>query len=119
MITRQRIVTVLTTTAIAYSICSPVQAASFVGIAQTKSREPVASALDRDLQDDIRATLGNAPALDVSEVVVASRNGQVSLSGSVRDAVQLACVLQTALSVPGVRHLDNALEIRDGLASAD
>lgn len=113
MICRQRIVTVLTTTAIAYSICSPTEAANLVGVAQSKSREPVANDLDHSLQNDIKAALGAEPALDGCSVAVSSRSGQVTLSGTVRDAVQLARVLQTAMSVPGVRHIDNALEVGD------
>ncbi|MDP3288451.1 MAG: BON domain-containing protein, partial [Methyloversatilis sp.] len=92
MICRQRIVTVLTTTAIAYSICSPTQAANLVGVAQFKSREPVANDLDHSLQNDIKAALGAEPALDGCSVAVSSRSGQVTLSGTVRDAVQLARV---------------------------
>lgn len=113
MICRQRIATVLTTTAIAYSICSPTQAATLVGVAQSKSREPVANDLDHSLQNDIKAALGAEPALDGCSVAVSSRSGQVTLSGTVRDVVQLARVLQTAMSVPGVRQLDNALEVGD------
>lgn len=113
MITRQRIATVLTTTAIAYSICSPTQAASLLGVAPAKSREPIANDLDHSLQNDIRAALGADPALDGSYIAVSSRSGQVTLSGIVRDAGQLARVLQTAMSVPGVRQIDNALEVGD------
>jgi len=113
MIARQRIVTVLTTTAIAYSICSPTQAANLVGVAQSKQREPVANDLDHSLQNDIRAALGADPALDDCSIAVSSLSGQVTLSGTVRDAVQLARALQTAMSVPGVRQIDNALEVDD------
>lgn len=119
MITRQRIVTVLTTTAIAYSICSPVQAASFASIAQAKFREPIANDFDRDLQDDVKTALGNALALDVSDVVVASHDGQITLSGTVRDAIQLARALQTTLTVSGVRRIDNALAVRDAQEPGD
>jgi hyperosmotically inducible protein len=118
MITRQRIVTVLTTTAIAYSICSPTHAASLVSVAQATSREPVANDLDRSLQNDIRAALGADPELDGSYIAVSSRSGQVTLSGTVRDAGQLARVLQTAISVTGVRQIDNALEVGDPSASS-
>jgi len=116
MISRQRIVTVLTTTAIAYSICSPTQAANLVGVAQSKQREPVANDLDHSLQNDIRAALGADPALEGCTITVSSLSGQVTLSGTVRDAVQLARVLQTAMSVPGVRQIDNALEVGDPAA---
>lgn len=117
MITRQRIVTVLTTTAIAYSICSPTQAAGLVGGARLQAREPVTNDLDHSLQDDIRAALRADPALDGSDVAVSSRSGQVKLSGTVSDAGQLARVLQAVLSVPGVLQIDNALEVGDPSSS--
>lgn len=111
MITRQTIATVITTTAIAYSICSPTQAANLAAQAQVKPRDPVTADVDRNLQNDVKAALGADPALDGSYVAVASRSGTVTLSGVVRSAEQLAHVLQTTMSVAGVRHIDNALEV--------
>jgi uncharacterized membrane protein len=111
MINRQTIATVITTTAIAYSICSPTQAANLAAQAQAKPREPVTSDVDRNLQNDVKAALGADAALDGSYVAVTSRSGTVTLSGVVRSAEQLARVLQTTMSVTGVRHIDNALEV--------
>jgi hyperosmotically inducible protein len=111
MITRQRIVTVLTTTAIAYSICSPTQAAGLVGAVRPQAREPVSDDVDRTLQNAIRVALRTDPLLDGIDVAVSANGGDVMLTGSVRDAVQLARVLQTALSVAGVRRIDNALAV--------
>lgn len=116
MITRQTIATVITTTAIAYSICSPTQAANLADQAQAKPRDPVTNDVDRNLQNDVKTTLGADPALDGSYVAVTSRSGTVTLSGVVRGAEQLARVLQTAMSVAGVRHVENALEVDDPAA---
>jgi hyperosmotically inducible protein len=58
MITRQRIVTVLTTTAIAYSICSPTQAAGLVGAARLQAREPATDDVDHSLQNAIQVAFG-------------------------------------------------------------
>lgn len=111
MITRQRIVTVLTTTAIAYSICSPTQAAGLVGAARLQAREPATDDVDHSLQNAIQVAFRADRALDGIDVAVASHAGDVTLSGTVRDAAQLARVLQTALSVAGVRRVDNALAV--------
>lgn len=116
MINRQTIATVITTTAIAYSICSPTQAANLATQVQAKPREPVTSDVDRKLQSDVKAALGADPVLDGSYVAVTSRSGTVTLSGVVRNAEQLARVLQTAISVAGVRQIDNALEVDDPAA---
>jgi osmotically-inducible protein OsmY len=116
MITRQTIATVITTTAIAYSICSPTQAANLAAQAQAKPRDPVSNDVDRNLQNDVKAALGADSGLDGSYVAVASRSGTVTLSGVVRSAEQLARVLQTTMSVAGVRHIDNALEVEDPAA---
>ena len=113
MITRQRIVTVLTTTAIAYSICSPTQAAGLVGAARLQAHEPVTGDVDRSLQNAIQIALRADRALDGIDVAVSSHAGDVTLSGTVRDAAQLARVLQPALSVAGVRRIDNALAVAE------
>ena len=116
MINRQTIATVITTTAIAYSICSPTQAANLAAQVQAKPRDPVTNDVDRKLQNDVKAALGADSALDGSYVAVTSRSGTVTLSGVVRNAEQLARVLQTAISVAGVRQIDNALEVDDPAA---
>ncbi|MGC4405190.1 BON domain-containing protein [Methyloversatilis sp. MC4-4] len=111
MITRQSIATLLTTTAIAYSICSPAQAASLVAATQATLRDPVTDDRDRGLQEAIKGALGGDEALRGCYVAVSARDGRVTLSGVVRDASQLARTLQTAMAVPGVRAVDNALEV--------
>ena len=111
MITRQSIATLLTTTAIAYSICSPAQAASLVAAAQATLRDPAADDHDRSLQEAVKGALVAADTLRGCYVAVSARDGRVTLSGVVRDASQLARALQTAMAVPGVRAVDNALEV--------
>lgn len=113
MITRHRIATVLTTTAIAYSICSPAQAVGIATVTRAQMREPVADDRDRGLQQDIKSALGADDELSGCQVAITARGGRVTLSGRVPDAGQLARVLQTTMSVPGVRGVDNALEITE------
>jgi hypothetical protein len=111
MITRQSIATLLTTTAIAYSICSPAQAASLVAAAQATLRDPATDDHDRGLQEAVKGALVADDTLRGCYVAVSARDGRVTLSGVVRDASQLARALQTAMAVPGVRAVDNALEV--------
>lgn len=60
MITRQSIATLLTTTAIAYSICSPAQAASLVGVSPASLREAVSGERERGPRD----THGRSPGTE-------------------------------------------------------
>ena len=60
---------------------------------------------------DALSALGDDEALRGCYVAVSARDGRVTLSGVVRDASQLASALQTAMAVPGVRAVDNALEV--------
>lgn len=114
MITRQRIATLLATTAIAYSICPPAQAASLVAAAQASVRDPVAGDRDQGLQDAVRGVLGADDSLRGCYVAVSAREGRVTLSGVVRDTGQMSRALQAAAVVPGVRAVDSALEVVDG-----
>ncbi len=111
MITRHTIATVLTTTAIVYSICIPAQAAGLASVTSTSTQEPVTEDRDRGLQNEVKAALGADDGMQGSYVAVAARDGHVTLSGVVLDAAQLARALQTAMAVPGVRQVDNALEV--------
>jgi osmotically-inducible protein OsmY len=115
MITRQRIATVLTTTAMAYSICSPAQAAGLVGVIRPDMREAIVDDADRALKNAVRAALG----VDGIDVSVSSHNGEVTLAGVMRNAAELARVLQAAMSVPGVRQIDNALLVRGDIPDRD
>ncbi|MBU0603507.1 MAG: BON domain-containing protein [Gammaproteobacteria bacterium] len=111
MISRHTIATVLTTTAIAYSISTPAQAASLASIAQIGAREPVTDDRDRGLADRIKAVLDADSDLQGSALAIEARGGHVTLSGVVLDAHQLSRALQATLAVPGVRDVDTALEI--------
>ncbi len=111
MITRHSIATVLTTTAIAYSICSPSHAENMLTLAQSKAREAVTEDVDRGLQNDVRVALAADRSLDGSYIAVSARGGLITLSGVVSSAELLARALQTTMSVPGVRHIENEIEV--------
>jgi hyperosmotically inducible periplasmic protein len=114
MISRHTIATVLTTTAIAYSISTPVQAASLASLVQIGAREPVTDDHDRGLKERIAAVLDADRVLQGSAVVIEARDGHVTLNGVVLDARQLSRALQATLAVTGVRDVSNALKIAGG-----
>lgn len=113
MITRQRIATLLATTAIAYSICPPVHAASLAAAAQATLGNALGDDGDRRLRHAIRGALDADETLSGSYVAVNARAGRVTLSGVVRSRAQMARALQAAAQVPGVRAVDNALAVVD------
>lgn len=111
MIKRHTIAALLATTALAYGICPPAQAAGFVEAARPVLPDPGPDDQDRSLRDAIRGALAADRSLSGCYVAVSAHAGRVTLGGVVQDASQLARILQTAASIPGVRAVDNGLEL--------
>lgn len=111
MIKLQTIAALLATTALAYGICPPAQAAGFAEAARPVLPDPGSDDQDRSLRDAIRGALAADRSLNGCYVAVSARAGRVTLGGVVQDVSQLARILQTTASVPGVRAVDNALEL--------
>lgn len=74
---------------------------------------PAASSkkVDRKLGYTVRKALARAQGLDVSNIVVRSRNGAVTLTGSVPDQGQIDQAGQVAQGVPGVKSVSNKLTV--------
>ncbi|WP_018413197.1 BON domain-containing protein [Methyloversatilis thermotolerans] len=107
----------ISTTAMAYSICTPAQAAELVAESIVQIADGHADERDRRLQERVKGALHAEASLDGCYVAVAAHDGRVSLAGVVRDATQLARVLQTIVAIPGVREVDNGLEVVAGMAA--
>lgn len=101
----------ITTTAIAYSICTPAQAAELVAGSNAYVSDGEVGEGDRRLLEKVKGALGADAALEGCYVAVAAHDGRVSLAGVVQDATQLARVLQSILAIPGVREVENGLEV--------
>ena len=82
-----------------------------VGCATPDHRTPQERAADRALGRRVEAALQAAPYLDADNVTVEVRRGDVTLSGKVGDDVDLRTALRICSAVPGVRSVDDQLEI--------
>jgi hyperosmotically inducible periplasmic protein len=65
------------------------------------------------LEKMVRQTLTKTKHLDSSDIVIVARNGNVTLDGSVPDPSQIDVAGKSAASVPGVKHLDNRVTLRE------
>lgn len=112
MITRQNIVSVLTTSALAFCGNSSAQADSMVAAAQATATvardEP-----DHNLQREIKNAIGADPELRTAHIAVSAHSGRVTLAGVVVSEEQRGRAQRTALDVQGVRLVENALEVAD------
>lgn len=110
MITRQTIVSILTTTAIAFSIAPPALASSMAAAAQATT--PVlGDERDRSTQREVKNAIVADPDLAQAHIAVSARSGQVTLAGVVRSAEQRERAQRAAGAVRGVRAVDNAIEV--------
>jgi hyperosmotically inducible protein len=66
---------------------------------------------NRKLQHAIRVEL-NKRKVDISNIRILARNGDVTLVGTVKDDRQIALAGNTAETVPGVKSLQNNLTLR-------
>jgi hyperosmotically inducible periplasmic protein len=66
---------------------------------------------NRKLQHTIRVEL-NKRKVDISNIRILARNGDVTLVGTVRDDRQIALAGSTAETIPGVKSIKNNLTLR-------
>ncbi len=109
MIKRQTIVTLLSTTAIAFAIAPPARAESLVAAVQAAAPSRVERS--GGLQQVVKAALGAEPELHGSRIAVSAHAGQVTLAGVVGTEAQRALAVRTAAAIRGVDAVENALEL--------
>ena len=66
---------------------------------------------DHDLQRAVRGALGLDPSIDAGRIVVAARNGVVTLTGEVDAHTQKSTARCKAEGVPGVKKVADELEV--------
>ena len=69
-------------------------------------------AADRALQKSVRRALAKTKGLDVINITIRARNGDVVLEGSVPEQSQIDLAMRVAQGVPGVNSVKSALIIR-------
>jgi osmotically-inducible protein OsmY len=84
-----------------------------IGCATPDNRTPQERAADQAIVRQIEAALIADPHLDSDHVTVEVTRGVVRLSGLVGDDVDLRRVLRICSAVPGVRGVNDQLEIID------
>ncbi len=84
-----------------------------VGCATPDDRTPQERAADEALGRQVEAALQAAPYLDADHVTVEVRRGVARLTGLVADDEDLRTTLRVCSAVPGVRTVDDRLEIMD------
>jgi osmotically-inducible protein OsmY len=78
---------------------------------------------DPTLQRAVMAALADTPLVQPDEISVEADGGDVVLRGTVGSPVQQAAAVRAATAVPGVRHVEDGLDVRllgiDGRVDAD
>jgi hypothetical protein len=77
-----------------------------------KTEQPSSNQL---LADAVAARLRASGVAAGADVHIATQQGVVQLSGRVRSTQQMETILQTALYVPGVKHVEHTLKLMTGL----
>ena len=85
-------------------------AAASNGASPASSAKQIRAA-DRTLQRNVRRALARTKGLDVINITVHARNGDVVLEGSVPDQSEIYLATRSAQEVPGVGSVKNALMI--------
>lgn len=67
---------------------------------------------DARISDQVRALIGQAPQLDVSELSVRTEDGVVQLRGYVSEPDTVSAVAMLARQVAGVRSVSNELRLK-------
>ena len=88
-------------------------ALSVIACSTTDARTSQERTADRAIAQRVMVALQSDPYLDVDHVDVDARGGTVRLSGKVGADDDLREVLRIAQAVPGVRLVDDELEIED------
>ncbi len=84
-----------------------------IGCATPDNRTPQERAADQAIVRRIEVALSADPYVDADNVTVEVARGAVLLSGRVGDDVDLRRVIQICWAVPGVRSVDDQLEMLD------
>ena len=84
-----------------------------VACATPDTRTAPERAADRVIVSKVEAALAADPYLDTDHMTVSATRGVVRLSGLVADALDLQQVLRICAAVPGVRRVDDQLEVID------
>jgi len=90
-----------------------VAAVSVIACSTTDARTSQERTADRAIAQRVMVALQSDPYLDADHVDVDARGGTVRLSGKVGADDDLRKVLRIAQAVPGVRRVDDELEIED------
>lgn len=93
----------------AYSQTSDVAVANQPSAKQTAK---AAKSADRALARKVRSTLSKAKDINVADITVRAKSGDVTLQGSVPEQTQIDSATHVAQGVPGVSSVKNALTIR-------
>ncbi len=84
----------------------------FVSTAFAAPQKPQAAVrMDADVETDVVATLARSPQLQGQNITAATIQGDVTLSGTVRDASAKQLAQQIAAGVSGVRSVENNLTV--------
>jgi hyperosmotically inducible protein len=83
------------------------------GSIMAQATKKQARADNRILSKAVRRSLAKTKGLDASAITVLSRDGKVSLIGSVPDTSQIELAGSAAGSVHGVRQVENRLVMRE------
>ncbi|HYK36139.1 BON domain-containing protein [Alloacidobacterium sp.] len=70
-----------------------------------------AARADADIETDVAAALGQSPQLQGQNITAATIQGDVTLSGTVRDSASKQLAEQLAAGVSGVRSVENNLSV--------
>ncbi|MCB1910185.1 MAG: BON domain-containing protein [Rhodocyclaceae bacterium] len=105
--TRRRVVAdILATTALAFAIGVGAQAAEDAGLRRVGD-----TAIDAAINGKVAAALMSDPGLLGARIDVDTRNGIVSLAGTVIADRELRRALDIASEIEGVRRVDNLLRV--------
>ncbi|MEX3943303.1 BON domain-containing protein [Paraburkholderia sp. BR10937] len=70
-------------------------------------------AADRALARSVRKALDRQKGLDIDDVRILAKHGEIGLDGTVPDGSQLQTVSSVAASVPGVKAVHSYLSVRE------
>jgi len=68
---------------------------------------------NRMLSKAVRKSLTKTKGLVSADIVVLSRNGKVTLDGTVRDDSQIKLAADAAAATPGVKQVDNRITVAE------
>jgi len=82
---------------------------AFAGQAQAQSAAP---ASDESIVTSVKAALAAKPELHSDKLQISSKNGEVTIAGTVESGPQLYAVADTAQKVAGVKWVNNEMSVK-------